>query len=324
MKASAVACANQGLVKYWGKTDERLRLPTNDSISVCLDGLTTHTTVEFGRAHARDEFVLNGRPSPDPRIPRHLDLIRSLAHSELRARVESRNGFPASVGMASSASGFAALTVAATAAAGMHPDPKELSRIARRGSGSASRSIPGGFAELRAGRDDERTYAARLAGPDDLDFRTLIASVATTPKKVGSSEGMRITSETSPMFASRMSYLPGALTRMKEALRSRDPAKVAHLAEIDTLSMHACMLTSDPPLIYWTGGTIDVIREVIALREAGRRAFFSIDAGQNVFVNCPAVDAEPVRERLASLRSVTSVLLSRPGGPAKLVEEHLF
>jgi diphosphomevalonate decarboxylase len=277
--------------------------------------------VEFERGLAQDLFSLNGETVDDPRIARHLDLVRQLANSPLRARVTSRNDFPAGVGMASSASGFAALTVAACAAAGLELGPAELSRVARRGSGSASRSVPGAFAELRAGPDDRSTYAVQLAGPDDLDFRTLVVTVGTVRKKVSSSEGMRITASTSPMLRARLEYLPGALAKMRDALRAREAQAVGQLAETDTLSMHACMLTSDPPLLYWTGGTLDVIHEVVALREEGKAAYFSIDAGQNVFVNTSSRDVAAVRRRLESLGAVRSVLECRPGPPAQLLAE---
>lgn len=324
MKASAESCANQGLIKYWGKTQERLRLPTNNSISVCLDGLRTRTTVEFSPEHAKDSFRLDGAGRDDERVVRHLDLLRSVAGSKLHARVESRNDFPAGVGMASSASGFAALTVAAAAALDLKLSAHELSRLARRGSGSASRSIPGGFTELLAGDSDEACYATRLASEDALEFRTLVVTVATTPKKVSSTKGMKITTETSPFFAPRLEYLNGALQAMRKALAEKDAAKVAELAEIDTMNMHATMITSRPPLLYWTGGTLDVIREVLALREEGVPAFVSVDAGQNPFVNTIPRQAETVRDRLAKLPSVASVLTCRPGGPAHLVAEHLF
>ncbi len=323
LKSTAIACANQGLIKYRGKTDEALRVPSNGSISVCLAALTTRTTVEFSDAIARDSLVLNQRPSNDPRVFKHLDRIRALAGSKLRARVVSENGFPPGVGFASSASGFAALTVSGVAAAGLTMPLPELSRLARLGSGSASRSIPGGFAELLAG-DDLHSVAVRLAGPDDLDFRTLAVGVGESPKKVGSSEGMRITTATSPFFATRLEYLVGALDRMRTALRARDGTEVARLAEVDTLNMHATMLTSDPPLVYWSSGTLDVIRAVLALRETGTRAYFSIDAGENVFVNCRQRDVTAVRDGLRSLASVSSVIESAPGGPARLVEDHLF
>jgi len=323
VKASAVACANQGLIKYWGKTDEALRVPSNGSISVCLAALATRTTVEFSEALPRDTLTLDRRPANDPRVFRHLDRIRNVAGSKLRARVVSENGFPPGVGFASSASGFAALTVAGTAAAGLSLPSAELSRLARLGSGSASRSIPGGFAELLAG-DDAHAVAVRLAGPDDLDFRTLAVGVAEAPKKVSSSEGMRITTATSPFFRARLDYLAPALERMRGALRARDAVEVARLAEVDTLNMHATMLTSDPPLLYWSGATLDVIRAVLALREGGVAAYFSIDAGENVFVNCRERDLAAAKAAVRGVRGVSSLVESAPGGPARLDANHLF
>ncbi len=324
MKASAVACANQGLIKYWGKTDEVERLPTNDSISVCLDALTTRTTVEFSARYPQDSFVLNGHKLDDQRIFRHLDLIRSLARSTLRARVESQNDFPPAVGLASSASGFAALTVAACGAIGLSLPQDYLTRIARKGSASASRSIPGGFAQLVAGGDDVHTIASSLAGPDDIDFKTLVVVVGKAPKPVSSTEGMRITAHTSPFFRTRLSNTAAVLETMRNAIAQRDSLTIMRLAEADTLSMHACMLTSNPPLVYWTGGTLEVVRTVLSLRKEGRTAYFSIDAGQNVFVNTSSEEASLVKTRLEETPGVVSVLSSSPGGPARFVDDNLF
>ena len=312
-----------GTDQVLGKTDEALRVPSNGSISVCLAALTTRTTVEFSDAIARDSLVLNQRPSNDPRVFKHLDRIRALAGSKLRARVVSENGFRPGGRVRLVGVRLRRPHGLGAAAAGLTMPLPELSRLARLGSGSASRSIPGGFAELLAG-DDLHSVAVRLAGPDDLDFRTLAVGVGESPKKVGSSEGMRITTATSPFFATRLDTLVGALDRMRTALRARDGTEVARLAEVDTLNMHATMLTSDPPLVYWSSGTLDVIRAVLALRETGTRAYFSIDAGENVFVNCRQRDVTAVRDGLRSLASVSSVIESAPGGPARLVEDHLF
>lgn len=323
-KASAVACANQGLVKYWGKTDEVLRLPTNDSISVCLDTLRTHTTVEFSDQFAHDSFSLDGAPSKDPRVFGHLDLIRTIAGSSKRARVESRNTFPAAVGFASSASGFAALTVAGCAALGLSLSASELSRIARRGSASASRSIPGGFSKLMVAPSDEGTIAVRLAGPTELDFLTVMVTVTSSRKLVGSTQGMKITTETSPMFQARLAYLPAVIEKMGQSIAARDSREVAHLAEVDTLNMHATMLTSEPPLIYWNCATIEVMREIQALRRDGYCAYFSIDAGQNVFVNTTRSHGPKIHERLQKVSGVQTISESRPGEGARLVDDHLF
>ncbi len=213
--------------------------------------------------------------------------------------------------------------MAAAAAAGLSLATSELSRLARLGSGSASRSIPGGFAELLAG-DDAHSVAVRLAGPDELDFRTLAVGVARAPKKVPSSQGMRITTATSPFFAARLAYLVPALERMRAAIRAKDALGVAQLAEADTLNMHATMLTSDPPLVYWSAATLDVIHEVLSLRETGVDAYFSIDAGENVFVNCRARDVPAASERLRKVRGVSTLVVSAPGGPARLVGDPLF
>jgi diphosphomevalonate decarboxylase len=324
MKSTATACSNQALIKYWGKSDEELKLPSNNSIAVCLDKLTTKTTVEFSTKYKEDIIVIDGKRVDDPRVKKHLDVIRKLADESYKAKVMSINNFPAAAGLASSASGFAALTLAASLALNLKLTSVELSKLARLGSGSACRSIVGGFAEWLKGSCHEDSYAIQIAPPEAVDMRTLVVLVESQQKEIGSTEGMRITASSSPFYNRRLEYLPNMLSKMRKAIENKDPVEVGRLAEIDTLNMHACMLTSDPPLLYWSSSTIEVIHKVKRLRERGIPAFFSIDAGSNVFVNTSPTYEEIVTKELQAMSVVKRVIPCRPGGATHQDREHLF
>jgi diphosphomevalonate decarboxylase len=324
MKATAIAYSNQGLIKYWGKSDEKLNLPSHNSIGVCLDKLMTKTTVEFSPKYEEDVIVINNKRVDDPRVKKHLDLIRKIAGENYKAKVMSINNFPLATGLASSASGFAALTLAASLALNLTLTPTELSKLARLASGSASRSIVGGFAELLKGSSHEDSYSIQLAPPEAVDMKTLVVIVESQQKEIGSTEGMQITARSSPFYKYRLEYLPNMLSKMRKAIQNNDFAEIGRLAEIDTLNMHACMLTSDPPLIYWSGGTIEVIHKVRSLRKRGIPAFFSIDAGSNVFINTSPDYEEIVTEELQAMKAVKMVIPCNPGGAAHQDNEHLF
>ena len=180
MKAAASAGSNIAFIKYWGNYDEQLRIPMNGSISMTLDAATTTTSVEFDSSLTTDHFTLNGRranPRATARVASHLDHFRTMAHTDYKARVDSTNSFPNGAGIASSASGFAALTVAASSALGLDLDRFELGRIARLGSGSACRSIDGGFVEWHRGDSHEDSFAAPIAPVDHWDLVDIIAIV---------------------------------------------------------------------------------------------------------------------------------------------------
>ncbi|MDA1195059.1 MAG: diphosphomevalonate decarboxylase [Planctomycetota bacterium] len=320
--ATAVATSNIALVKYWGKRDEALNLPTTGSISVTLDALTTRTTVAFDPALPADDIALDGHPAGTPRMARFLDLVRDLAGVRTYARVQSRNDFPTGAGLASSASGFAALALACDAALGLGLDAPALSALARRGSGSAARSLLGGFAEMQPGSaaDGHDAYAVALAPPDALPLVMLIAVTAAGPKAVGSTEGMRRTETTSPYHPAWVESTRRDLGRMRDAIAARDLEQVGHLAETNALRMHANMLAAEPALFYWNAATVAAIQTVHALRAAGTGAWITIDAGPQVKVICAPIDAATVEKALRAGPGVEQVLSARPGPGARLVE----
>lgn len=324
LRSKSLAPSNIALVKYWGKRDVALNIPATGSISVTLDGLSTTTTVDFRPGRERDECTIDGeRDGPGAaRVVKFLDLIRSTHAVDARALIESSSNFPAGAGLASSASGFAALAVACDAALGLNLSPAELSVLARRGSGSAARSLVGGFAEMRVGESSDGTdsHAVALAAPDSLDLTVFVAVTTREPKAVGSTEGMLRTAETSPYYEAWTQATTRTLDEMRAAILAADVERVGALAEANAMHMHATMLGAQPPLLYWNGATVETVRAIQALRSSGACAFVTIDAGPQVKVLCDSASRDGVRATLDEVQGVLEVIESRPGPGARLLE----
>ena len=322
LKATAQAHPNIALIKYWGNRDQELRLPSNPSLSMNLAGLTTTTTVEFDPALNADALTIGGHEVHGPgleRVSHLLDHVRRTAGTRLCARVDSHNNFPSGVGIASSASAFAALALAGSAAAGLSLSEAQLSRLARLGSGSACRSVPGGFVEWDMGRDDASSFARSIAPAEHWDLRDLIALVDIAHKSVGSTQGHAL-ADTSPLQAARVQSVPDRLARARSAVLRRDFAALTEVVELDSLIMHAVMMTSTPALMYWQPATLDVLYAILDWRREGLSACATVDAGPNVHALCPAGQAGEVERKLRAMPDVREVLVARPGGPAQLID----
>lgn len=331
MKASAIANTNIALIKYWGKRDKKLFLPYNSSISVTLEGLFSHTTVEFDKKYRSDIFILNGKElkfgNEYNEVVSHLEMIRQVAGISEKAKVVSMNNFPTAAGLASSASGLAALTLASTAAAGLDLDKKQLSILARRGSGSASRSIEGGFVEWQKGKraDGMDSYAIQLAPPQHWpEFRMVITITSRKEKKIKSRAGMAQTVATSPMYKAWLETIEDDLKKMRRAIKEKDFQLLGQTAEANCLKMHATMITTRPAIIYWNAGTMTVVHSVMEWREQGIESYFTIDAGPQVKIICLEKNVGEIVKRLRDLPGIEDVIVTRPGGPAKLTKKHLF
>jgi diphosphomevalonate decarboxylase len=322
-RATACASPNIALIKYWGNRDQALRLPSNPSLSMSMAGLTTTTIVEFDPTLKYDLLILGGRDitgAGRDRVSRFLDHVREKTSEVSRyfAYVDSRNNFPAGAGLASSASGFAALALAATAAAGLSLTEAELSRLARLGSGSACRSVPGGFVEWQLGEDDRSSYAQTIAPAEHWDLYDIVALIDLEHKSVGSTEGHAV-ADTSPLQAARVATAADRLAQARSAVLNRDFAALAEVVELDSLMMHAVMITSSPVLMYWQPATIAVMQAVRQWRANGLAACATIDAGPNVHVICTADAASEVAIRLRVIPGVRQVIIARVGGPARLI-----
>lgn len=319
--ATALSHPNIAFIKYWGNRDPELRIPANGSISMNLDGLYTRTCVTFDPALAQDQLWLQGESQSGTalqRVSRFLERVRQQAGLHWHARVESENNFPTGAGIASSASAFAALALAASRAAGLELSEAELSRLARTGSGSACRSVPGGFVEWQAGEDDRSSFAFSLAPPDHWELVDCIAVVSQSHKAVGSTDGHTLAAS-SPLQPARLQDAPRRLEICRRAILERDFAALAEIMELDSNLMHAVMQTSSPPLLYWQPATVAIMLAVTEWRRQGLSAAYTIDAGPNVHVLCPASQAAAVRQQLLEIPGVQQVIPAQPGGPARLV-----
>ena len=320
--ATARACPNIAFIKYWGDQDPCLRIPANGSLSMNLAGLHTETRVTFEAALPADTLVINGQPILGiglQRVADLLDCVRQMAGVGLYARVDSSSNFPIGAGIASSAAAFAALSLAASAAAGLPLSERELSRLARSGSGSACRSVPGGFVEWQAGSTDEDSYAFSIAPREHWALVDCIVIVSQAHKPVGSTAGHAL-ALTSPIQAARVADAPRRLEICRQAILQRDFPTFAEMIELDSNLMHAIMITSTPPLLYWQPATLAVMHAVPRWRQDGLPAAYTIDAGPNVHVLTPAQSAGEVTERLGRIPGVQQVLTASPGGPAVLLE----
>jgi diphosphomevalonate decarboxylase len=324
-KATATAPTNIAFIKYWGRKDETLRLPENGSISLCISELITTTTVEFRDELTEDDVVINGtrHEGESSRVTLHLDRIRSQAGITTFARVASTNSFPTATGLSSSASGFAALTVAAAAAAGLQLSEKELSILARQGSGSACRSIPGGWVEWLDGNTSEDSYAVSLYPADYWDIVDVVAVVSTGRKDVSTSEGQKLIS-TSPFFEARKAGMKQKITDIKQAIGARDFTQFGQITEAEALNMHAVMLTSNPALIYWTSGTLEIMKLCSLWRQAGLEVYFTINTGQDIHLLVQKKDQDALIQKLKELECVRDIFVNTPTHGTQIIDSHLF
>lgn len=319
-KATALAHPNIAFIKYWGNERDNLRLPVNPSLSMNLGSLYTKTTVTFDDSLTGDALQINRQPVTGPaleRVTTSLNLIRAEAGIKAPAQIESESNFPVGSGIASSAAAFAALSVAGAAAAGLPLDEAALSRLARRGSGSASRSVPSGYCQWLTG-SDETSVATSIAPPEHWDLRDLVVIVSQEHKAVGSTGGHPL-AQTSSLQAARVAGVEARLQACKEALLARNLAAMGPVIEEDAIIMHAVMMSSRPPLYYWNAATMAIIQATQQWRAEGLDVYFTIDAGPNVHLICPASQAEAVAAAARQISGVKDVLSSGPGGPARLV-----
>lgn len=322
-RAKARACANIALAKYWGKSDVRLNLPAVPSISLTLAEMVTETVVELDPSLEADSFELGGRPASakeTARVTKMLDAVREKARSSCRARVRSSNSFPTASGLASSASGFAALAGAATAAYGLHPTPSQLSALARAASASAARSVYGGFVQLPAGRPGNASLSAKpLFGPDHWDVRLVVAVMDEGPKDVGSTDGMESSRRTSPLYDAWIAAAPKLARTVARALADRDLDRLGPAMEQSTIAFHACAMTSRPGIFYWKPPTLAALETVRSLRAAGVSCYATMDAGPHVKVLCATGDARRVAAALRRTPGVLRTLTATPGPGLEVV-----
>lgn len=321
----ARANSNVAFAKYWGKRNAALNLPYTGSLSVTLAGLSTTVRAQVNDSLPRDRVSFDGCPAIDSeatRVRAFLDLVRQAAERKAKLEVDVCSNFPVAAGLASSASIFAALAVAATRVFGLSLTDRELSLLARRGSGSAARSVFGGYVEWFAGESTDGTdsFAEQIAPPDHWNLGVVVAITADGPKAVGSREGMDRAVKQSPFFPGWLESHDLDLETIRRAIVERDFVALGRAAERNCLKMHAVAMATDPPLLYWNPATVAVMQSVWRLREQGADAFFSIDAGPQVKVFCPCEQRADIASALNGVDGVQRTILSEPGDGAELVE----
>ena len=290
-----------------------------------LSNAYTTTTVEFSDDYKQDIVEIVGtelKENEKQRIIRHLDKIRNLAGIKTKARIVSKNSFPKSAGIASSASGHAALALAGSAAAGLKLNERELSCLARLGSGSACRSIPSGFAEWQKGNSHETSYATQICKPENFDILDIVAVVSGEEKKVSTTEGHEL-AQTSPLFPSRLKSVEEFNAKIRKAILDRDFKTLGENAEKDALSLHAIMITSTPSVRYWNTGSLKVMDMVENLRRNGIEAYFTIDAGPNIHILTLPKFKNEIMKSLEELK-VKNYIINSPGKEARIANTHLF
>lgn len=327
MKASAQAHSNTALIKYWGKSDEKLRIPMNNSISITCDALYTRTTVEFSSEFSEDTFTLNKilqEGMSHDRVSAHLEMLRKIAGSKLKAKVVSENNFPEASGLASSASGFAALTLAACSALGLKKDKKELSMLSRIGSGSSCRSMFGGYVEWLKNDENDESYAIQLVDENWFDIRDIAIVFEKHERKYNTTEAMKISKETSPFYSKRLEKVKEFLPILRKAIQKKDFTLIGHIAEQDSLSMHAVAIASNPPLIFWRSETIKIMNFVHSLREKGIDVYFTIDTGANMHLLTTPKFVDEIEALLRKIPYIKQMIVSKPGPGAFLLNTHLI
>ena len=300
-KTTVKSLANIALIKYWGKKDEALRLPLNNSISVNLSGAFSLTTVEFSPQLRKDRIEMVGEEIGEKekeRIIEHLDRVREMAKIEFRARVKTKNNFPKGAGVASSASGFSALSLAAARAAGLKLSSKEVSILARLGSGSACRSVPDGFVEWKKGSSSSSSYAYSLYPPGYWDLVDLVVLVSAQVKKVSSTKGHSVV-KSSPFAQARTKGVSQRLRKIKKALKEKDFTLLGETIEEEALNMHAVMMTSSPSLLYWSPKTLELMLAIRNWREEGLESYFTLDAGPTVHLICQKKEKKLILSMIA-------------------------
>lgn len=326
-RAAAFAPSNIALTKYWGKRDHERNLPLAPSISVTLSELGSLTIVQPQPDLQDDVMVVDEReldPAGMVKVRRVLDIVRGLAGSDVKAGMRSVNTVPTARGLASSASAFAALAMAASRAYGLDLPPAELSALARMGSGSAARSLAGGYVLWQRGEADDGhdSFATQLFAPDHWPLRILVAVVDDERKKVSSTQGMRMSGAGgSPLFDAWIAQCHRDVEQCKRALSDRSMRALADVVEGNALAMHATMMANRPPLLYWQPATVALIHAVRRLRAEGAECCFTIDAGSSVVVLVEPQDARAVADELSRIEGIEEVLQTRLGEGARWMDD---
>lgn len=312
-KVTAIAHTNIALIKYWGKADEELRIPYTDSLSLTLNDFYTETSVSRS---LKDEFWLDNKLQDlthSKRVFKFLDYFRKKFNINEHFLIKSFNHVPNSAGLASSASAFAALAAALVKVMDFNLSFEDISKLARVGSGSASRSIMGGFVQWHAGIDDETSFAEQFNDGQNIDISLISVILNDTPKKISSTEGMLKTKLTSPFYQIWPKVVEKDLTDIKKAISNNDFNKIGEIAEHNAMEMHALTFSSNPSFTYFEPETLELINYIHELRASGIPVYFTIDAGPNVKVICQKETVNLVNDKLTTKFNNIKTIVTKPG-----------
>ena len=322
MKATAAAHPIQGLIKYHGLKDPERRIPFHDSISVCIEALSTTTTVETDESLAEDLAEINGRKpvgTDFDRMETVLDPLRKMADFTGHFKVVSKNSITSGKGLGFSASAFAALGKAASSALGLKIDPISLSELVRLGAGSSTRSLAGGFAIWYANKKG-RSYAERIpAAEAEASLSMVIIPIPSTTK----TDEAHLEVLSSPLFQARLKHVNEMIDQMKEAVKTANIGMVGRLAEEDTLNLHASTMTGKTRMVLWEPETLRIVKEVQKMRSEGLSAWYSMDTGPSVFINTLRDQVEEVAQRIRN-PVLSPIFVSKVGGEPFLINDNLF
>jgi len=318
----AAACANVALVKYWGKRDLEANLPAVGSISLTLDGLEAQARIS---ADAKERFTSRGAPvtgKAHKAMVQFLDWLAASRGHDIALAVDIETNFPVAAGLASSAAIYCATASAGLSFLEAEVSRRELSTIARRGSGSASRSVFGGLVEWHRGANaqGDDSFAEPLLGPDDWKLGMVVAILDEGKKKTSSRDAMQHVAETSPLYSGWLGAQEDDLQSMREAIRTRDFPAMGTITEESTLRMHAVTMAARPAVLYWKPATLQVMETVREMREGGLDAYFTMDAGPQVKVLCQQNDMSKVAAKLQALPPVLRVLQASAGAGVRILE----
>ncbi|GGI63005.1 diphosphomevalonate decarboxylase [Limosilactobacillus caviae] len=322
--ATAKAHTNIALVKYWGKENQELIIPQTDSLSLTLNEFYTTTTVNFDDQLTSDQVYVDKQlldQQDAKKVVHILNLVRELSGINYFAKVNSTNHVPTAAGLASSASAFAALAGAASSAAGLKLSSRDLSRLARRGSGSATRSIYGGLVEWQKGTDDQSSFAKPILEDVDFPIEMLAVLVNTKKKKISSRSGMQSSVATSPYYDAWRKVVARDMTAIKKAIKAKDIDLIGHIAEENALRMHALTLSADPGFTYFNAETLTIIKAVQDLRNNGINCYYTMDAGPNVKVIYDRMNREKIVTKLSNIIGHDRLVVSQPGPGIKIWNE---
>lgn len=331
MRSTAISHPNKAIVIYWGNSDDRLNLPSRTSLSMTLQGvdrpLDYTVTLQTEQGIDRDRVTIDGHEDTGDiysGIVRHLNAMRQIAGFKEKLLVSTKTTFPIGSGLAGSAAAASALAEAFAGLVNKGMDRNDISVLARRGSGSAARSVFGGFVKLPKGKDGQ-SAAVQLFSEDHWDLRDIIAIVDAGSKKVKSSEGMRMSALTCPayIYSGFVDASEANAAGAQEAIKSRNLQQLGEVYEFDNALFREVCMNTEPPLDYWTRNTAEVFNEVTRLRGEGMTLFAGTDAGPNVHILCEPGDADQLIEAFRKLEGVKDVIHAKPGGPSTLSDAHL-